>query len=332
MPGVRGMDRAGHDAADAGDRVGLLADRHHAGGRADDVDDVAQADARRRWRPSGRRARRPGSECPAAARAARPSAAQSVPAIRVRAARTARRARPRTPASSGSRPARKSSPGSPPSDSFHSHLWPIAQTLRGTSRRVGDAAQHGRDQVAVLQGGDEPRPLVRVGAQPVPELRPARTRTSTMPPHQSKRRKPRLAGGPGDLRPPRASRGGRTRGNSRRAAPGPRPPGRSWSRWCRSPRASISRPSMPAAAIACSVAAIERVMWSAWLCAAWSGIVRAAVHADSRPMPEPSRPRSLSTTETRTLCVPKSTPATMLMVSMPGRSSALDWLLGSAKA
>ncbi len=39
----------------------------------------------------------------------------------------------RTPASSGSTAARNSSGGSPPSPAFHIHLWPMAQTLRGTS-------------------------------------------------------------------------------------------------------------------------------------------------------------------------------------------------------
>ena len=38
---------------------------------------------------------------------------------------------------------------------FHIHLWPIAQTLRGSCVRIGDAAQHGRDHVAMLQRRDE---------------------------------------------------------------------------------------------------------------------------------------------------------------------------------
>ena len=36
----------------------------------------------------------------------------------------------RTPVSSGSTVTRKSSGGSPPSEAFHIHLWPMAQTLR----------------------------------------------------------------------------------------------------------------------------------------------------------------------------------------------------------
>ena len=43
------------------------------------------------------------------------------------------------------------------------------------------------------------------------------------------------------------------------------------------------------------------------------GIVVAAVQRDTSRLPEPSRPRSLSKIEKRTLCVPKSTPATIVM-------------------
>ena len=45
MPVVAGMDRARHHAADAGDQAGLVADGHDAGGGADHVDHVAEADA-----------------------------------------------------------------------------------------------------------------------------------------------------------------------------------------------------------------------------------------------------------------------------------------------
>ena len=42
-----------------------------------------------------------------------------------------------------------------PALAFHIHLWPMAQTLRGTWRGIGDAAQHRRHHVAMLQRGDE---------------------------------------------------------------------------------------------------------------------------------------------------------------------------------
>ena len=60
------------------------------------------------------------------------------------------------------------------------------------------------------------------------------------------------------------------------------------------------------------VASAKARMWSAWLCVAWSGssFLRCSGYS---AMPEPSRPRSLSKMETRTLSVPKSTPATMLI-------------------
>src|ERR1035438_9485133 len=53
-------------------------------------------------------------------------------------------------------------------------------------------------------------------------------------------------------------------------------------------------------------------MWSAWLCVAWSGssFLRSSGYSAA---PAPRRPWTLSKTETRTLSVPKSTPATMLM-------------------
>ena len=57
----------------------------------------------------------------------------------------------RTPASSGSTATRNSSGGSPPHFGFHIHLWPIAQTLRFSSRTLVDAAQRRRHHVAVLE-------------------------------------------------------------------------------------------------------------------------------------------------------------------------------------
>ena len=56
--------------------------------------------------------------------------------------------------------ARNSSGGKPPSAAFHIHLWPMAQMLRGTLGRVGDAAQHGGHHVAMFQRGGEAVALV----------------------------------------------------------------------------------------------------------------------------------------------------------------------------
>ena len=46
----------------------------------------------------------------------------------------------------------------------------MAQTLRLTLIRVGDAAERGGDHVAVLEGGGELGALVGVVAEPVQEL------------------------------------------------------------------------------------------------------------------------------------------------------------------
>ncbi len=47
------MNGAGYDAADARDQVRLFPDGHDAGGGADDVDDVSEADSRADRVPMG---------------------------------------------------------------------------------------------------------------------------------------------------------------------------------------------------------------------------------------------------------------------------------------
>ena len=80
--------------------------------------------------------------------------------------------------------------------------------------------------------------------------------------------------------------------------------------------ASTSSPPIPASFTACLVAAAKAAIWSPCDCVAYSGSSRLRCKEYSA-MAEPIRPRSLSTNETRTLNVPKSTPATMLIVSLP---------------
>ena len=68
------------------------------------------------------------------------------------------------------REVRNSSGGRPPSGSFHIHLWPMAQMLRGTCGGIGDAAQDGRRHVAMFQRGGEAVALLGIVAQPVQQL------------------------------------------------------------------------------------------------------------------------------------------------------------------
>src|SRR6266404_6036187 len=81
-------------------------------------------------------------------------------------------------------------------------------------------------------------------------------------------------------------------------------------------RAATWSPDMRAAAVALRVASAKARMWSSWLWVAWSGssFFRCSGYSAT---PEPRRPRSVSTMVTRTLKVPKSTPATIAMKSFP---------------
>ena len=130
--GLFGVDRARNDAADARNQGRRVGDRHDAGGGADHVDDVADAAARADGVPmrveGAGRDRDAGTQSealgPGGARASRPArllVAYTPPILA------------RTPASSGSTATRKSSGGRPPSCSFHIHLCPMAQMLRGTA-------------------------------------------------------------------------------------------------------------------------------------------------------------------------------------------------------
>src|SRR5664279_4621535 len=74
--------------------------------------------------------------------------------------------------------------------------------------------------------------------------------------------------------------------------------------------AVTAEPGTPAFASAAPVASTSACMWSEWRCVAWSGSSRLRSTGYSA-IAEPSRPLTLSNRETRTLCVPKSTPATI---------------------
>ena len=133
MPVQRGMDRARHHAAHAGDQAALLADGHDAGGGAHHVDHVAQPHAGADGVPVRvERAHRESGMPGAQPELLRPLGGE-VAGDLVRGLRSGPPSLPRTPASSGSTAARNSSGGRPPSAAFHIHLWPMAQTLRGTS-------------------------------------------------------------------------------------------------------------------------------------------------------------------------------------------------------
>src|SRR5205823_4140967 len=81
--------------------------------------------------------------------------------------------------------------------------------------------------------------------------------------------------------------------------------------------ASMAWPSTPEFSMARRVANASAFMWSAWLWVAWSGSSFLRWRGYS-PTPAPRRPLTESKIETRTLRVPKSTPATRLI-------SFLDW-------
>ena len=92
--------------------------------------------------------------------------------------------------------------------------------------------------------------------------------------------------------------------------------------------ASTCSPEMPAEATALRVAAARARIWSAcaWVAKSGSSRLRCSGYSSTAV---PRRPRWLSTMETRTLSVPKSTPATMAMrdswmncspLTFPGRS------------
>src|SRR5581483_593326 len=74
--------------------------------------------------------------------------------------------------------------------------------------------------------------------------------------------------------------------------------------------ASILSPGTPACLTAACMASVSARMWSSWDCVAYSGSSRLRWRGYSA-IADPIMPRSLSTMETRTLRVPKSTPATI---------------------
>ena len=222
----------------------------------------------------------------------------------VRSARRVSRARRRA---ADRRAARKSSGGRPPSAAFHIHLWPMAQMLRGTCAGSvmpqSTAATMSQCSSAVTKRVA----LVGIVAQPVQQLGEAplatnrRRRTSRSPPAC-------CACAAAVISAASFRRGGRTRGSSRRAARASRRPGSRSSRWCRArwPRSLRRR--------------CRLLRWRARVAAASArhvigvdlrGVVRdrpACGCSGYSATPDAEQPASLSTIETRTLSVPKSTP------------------------
>ena len=319
MPVMPGCIDPGTTPQTPGISAGSSRDRHDAGGGAHHVDHVAHAARRRRSRPSARRTRPPGIGMPAR-RPSFPAHSGGKPARRSRslvayAARQFRRARPPAagPPPSGTPPA-----AGRPARVPHPLVAHGADAARHAGR-VGDAAQRGRHHVAMLQRGGQCGRASR-------DCAAASAAAWRSPTRRSRRR--------------RTTRSLRAR--DARAV------------------AVISRRLLPGAVVAPEVVVVERLEVRvhrdharpggvegerldgaachagrrpapcAWprpapACgrrgSAWRGPDRlSAGAADTPPMPEPSRPRSLSTIETRTLSVPKSTPATIAIeVSVPTR-------------
>ncbi len=276
MPGQRRVDRAGHDAADArhaASALSLIGD--DAGRGADHVDDVARGGRRRRSHPSARRTRRPGSGMPGAQPESLVAhSASDGPASVSEVAIAARRSSPARRRAADRPPSENASGGRPPSAAFHSHLWPIAQTLRGTCAGSVDAAQHGRDHVAVLERRHEPVALVRVVAQPVQQLResPLRRVHAAAPvdglesASRARRAVMSAASSPGAVVAPEVVVVERHETLAHRA--------RRSTRWCRARSPRSRCPSTPAASS--RRAAIASTSASMWSCVALGGVVGVA--------------------------------------------------------
>ena len=149
MPVILRVDAALHNAANARNQVRPARDRDDAGGRADDIDDVAFAAAGANRIPVGVKGSDGNRNACLKSKLVRPVGRERPSNLvggRVVAVKF-----PADAASSGSTLARNSSGGSPPSAAFHIHLWPMAQTLRFTSLRIGDPAKRGGDHVAVFE-------------------------------------------------------------------------------------------------------------------------------------------------------------------------------------
>ena len=169
--GLAGVDRAGHNAAHAGDQRRLVGDRHDAGGRADHVDHVADAAARADGVPVRVEGAGRERECRRAARAARPTPARACPrpvaggihAAELRADAGEQRI------DGGQEFLRREAAELLVPHPFVAHRADAARDGRG----VGDAAQDGRRHVAVFERGRHAVALAGIVAQPVQQLRPA---------------------------------------------------------------------------------------------------------------------------------------------------------------
>ena len=224
----------------------------------------------------------------------------------------ARRACRATPPSSGSTAARNSSGGKPPQRGFHSHLWPMAQTLRVTPRGSvmpqSVAATMSQCSSAVAKRVA----LVGIVAQPVQQLgeAPLGRVDAAAPVDRFEVLAARAAAVIscgfvlGAMVAPEVVVVERLQvcvhRDDARAGGVERDALRSLAR--------RRRPRSPARCMAATSAS----MWSAWDCVAKSGSSRLRDAAGIRAVRRTERVRaSLSTMETRTLRVPKSTPATM---------------------
>ena len=215
----------------------------------------------------------------------------------------------RMPSKSGSTLERNSCGGRPPHFGFQIHLWPMAQTLRlacrGSVMPASVAATMSQCSKAVANVGA----LVRIVAQPVQQLGEAPlVRVDAAAPLDGL--EVFGVGERGDLAALRPWRDGRTRGSTRRAAASSRRPGRRWNRWCRGRWPRPDRRSIPASARPCAWPGRARSSGrraTAWRSPGRRGLRFSGYSAEAVLR----RPRSLSSSVTRTLRVPKSTPATM---------------------
>ena len=167
--GVIGMHRAGNYAADSGDQVWLFTDCDNAGGRSDHVDYIAFPHARADGVPVRiERAHRYRNAC------AQPQLPGPL-----------RRKMARNLVRRGIAPIQLGAHARQQRIHFHQEFLgrqaaqfqvphPLVAHRADTARRLArirDAAQHRGHHVAMFERGDHRRALVRIGAQPVQQLR-----------------------------------------------------------------------------------------------------------------------------------------------------------------
>ena len=169
---MRGIDRAGNDAADAGDEGLPIAEADDAGGGADDVDYVAEADVGAERVPVGVECAGGDGDSGGEAEGFGPLCGEMAgdlvggcvaPGCDFVADAGEQRV------DGGEELLRRQAPPARVPHPFVAHGADAARDLVG----IGDAAEGGGDHVAVLQRGDETGAQLGVVAQPVEELGPA---------------------------------------------------------------------------------------------------------------------------------------------------------------